>query len=50
MRKVNREYRKAGFIPSAPPFGQLSYGQAWGISPKNYAANFKSFALNIIIN
>jgi hypothetical protein len=50
MRKVNREYRKAGFIPSGAPFGQLSFGQAGGISPKIMPRNFKSFALNIMIN
>jgi hypothetical protein len=35
IRKVKREYRKAGFSPRAPSFGQLSYGQAWGIAPED---------------
>ena len=50
IRKVKREYRKAGFIPRGPPFGQLIMGRLRHLAEKLRPRNLEDFALNNTIN
>jgi len=50
IRKVKREYRKAGFIPSGPLFGQFIMGSLGHLAEKIMPRNLGNFTLNIRIN